>query len=71
MTKHLFMMALLKHVIFTLDARFLLIISNQDSWGVPLTPMVVHHQISLLVGVSLLTMYLTFFMWSIYSVSLQ
>ena len=51
MTKQLFMMALLKHVIFTLDARFLLIISNQDSWGVPLTPMVVHQQISLLVGV--------------------
>jgi hypothetical protein len=38
---------------------------NQDFWGVPLTPMVVLLQISLLVGVSLLTMHLDFSMLSI------
>ena len=44
---------------------------NQDSWGVPLTPMVVHMQISLLVGVFLMTMHLDFSMWSIKLVSLE
>jgi len=44
---------------------------ESDSWVGPLTPKVVHLQISLLVGVSLLTMHLDFSMWSIKLVSLQ
>ena len=44
---------------------------ESDSWVGPLTPKVVHLQISLLVGVSLLTMNLDFSMLSIKLASMQ
>ena len=70
-TKHVTHAANLNISDLCLVPQFLLIILNKDSWGIPLTPMVVLLQISLLVGVSLLTMHLDFSMLSIKLVSLQ